>query len=132
VKDAAQNVFLSPEATALARVRVRELSGELRLLGFGTVVRTHRDHQKHPCVEVRGGPGRPLDEREFVYAAPDDLCDESGPWSFWRGASMERLAALDDVSTAVKAAFSMLPGCPGESAGCDPLVEEREMVASVY
>lgn len=112
MRDAAQEVTLSPEAVTLARVRAGELADELRLLGLGAKVHAKGQHHRHPCVEVRGGAGRPLSGKEYFYAAPDDLCDESSPWSFWRGSDMARLAALDDVSAAVAEAMKGL-GCGG-------------------
>lgn len=114
---AAVEVTVSPEAVALAQIRARELAAELRLLGFGTRVHARQgQHQRHPCVEVRRGPGRLLRGAEYFYAAPDDLCDESGSWSFWRGADLvrpgrpddERLGPLDDVRAAVTEATARM------------------------
>jgi len=114
VNSAAQDVRLSPRAIIRARRQAGKLVAELELLGFATVVHASRDHQRHPCVEVRTGPAQQVHGREFVYAAPDDMCDEGGTWSFWHS-SMQRLAPLDDVSTAV-AETARRAACPG--TGC--------------
>lgn len=128
MRDAAQDVRLSPRAIALARTRAGELSAELRLLGFATVVHATKEHRRQPCVEVRSGPVQRVHGRDFVYAAPDDLCDEGGSWSFWHS-SMQRMAALGEVSAAAKEAVR-LAACPGDGcAGCAQAAEQEKEMA---
>lgn len=107
-----RDVRLSPRAIALARTQAGELAAELRLLGFAATVHATKEHRRQPCVEVRSGPVRRVHGRDFVYAAPDDLCDEGGSWSFWHS-SMQRMAELGEVSAAAQETVR-LAGCPGD------------------
>jgi hypothetical protein len=69
-------VFLSPAEQAEA------LAEALAQLGFSTEVWKSRDYMKHPCVAVRCGPKRHLQQTEYIYAAPNTR--DGGEWWFWR------------------------------------------------
>ena len=95
---AAETVRLDP------RVLAEALAGILNGRSFTATVLTGGGHQRHPCIEIKGGKDR--QGTEWVYAAP-----EEGHWWFW-WSSLELIAPVGEVTLAAEQIARALAGRP--------------------
>jgi hypothetical protein len=74
------------------RAQAKALVEALNDKGYNTTLLKTRTHQRHPCVEIKDGPG--WQGVEWVYAAPED-----GHWWFW-WSSLALIAPVAEVTLA--------------------------------